>query len=97
MEDISQLTAGQRTAFKRLKLAYKECEKAGIYFTNNYGSLTAWNSEYVNGYSDRVEDVENGIEEPSNSNSFNVANKWSDDTHYIGLTRLGILLIKEQN
>lgn len=42
---VCELTAEQKKAFKKLEKAYKECEKAGIYFANNYGNLMAFNNQ----------------------------------------------------
>lgn len=38
---VCELTTEQKKAFNKLKKAYKECEKAGIYFVNCYGDLMA--------------------------------------------------------
>lgn len=42
---VCELTPEQQRAFNRLKKAYKDCEKAGIYFANNYGDLMAFNKK----------------------------------------------------
>lgn len=39
---VCKLTPEQQRAFNRLKKAYKDCAKAGIYFANNYGDLMAF-------------------------------------------------------
>lgn len=88
--EINELTPVQKKAFNNLKTAYKECIKQKIYFSNNYGSLTAWDGNLVNGYSDRETDLDNPIEEPGNSNCLNIANEWADDDHFIGLTTKGL-------
>lgn len=49
---VCELTAEQKKAFKKLEKAYKECEKTGIYFANNYGNLMAFDSSLVAGYGD---------------------------------------------
>ena len=38
---IFDLTPEQKKAFNRLKRAYNDCLKSGMYFINNYGSYSS--------------------------------------------------------
>lgn len=91
---IFDLTPEQQKAFNRLKKAYSDCEKTGIYFFNNYGSLSAVDKNKICGYGDSKY-YANGVSEISNHevgepvNSIKIANEWADDEHYYGLTEDG--------
>jgi len=91
MKEVN-LTPEQQKLFKKLKKAYSDCEKAGVFFVNNYGSLEGYNSEYVEGYSDK----ENSHSLAYNQyiNSFKIANEWTDDAHFLQLTEKGYLVAK---
>lgn len=97
MNNLCVLTPEQKKAFNRLKLAYKTCLKQGIYFSNNYGALTAWNGPLVNGYSDREDDLENPVEVPYNGNYFTIVNEWADDSHFLDLTDKGVELYENRD
>ncbi len=84
--DILKLSTKQQRAFNRLKKAYSDCEKEGIYFYNYYGHLSAVDSKLVRKYDDEKKD---GIENSFNPNSFNIASEWTDDQHYFHLTEEG--------
>jgi hypothetical protein len=93
--DIFELTEKQKKAFNRLKRAYKDCEKHGIFFFNCYGSLTAVNSELIQGYGDEsslmhstpVDTV--STYEGSPLNYIKIPNEWADDEHMYHLTKKG--------
>lgn len=93
---VCELTAEQKKAFNKLKKAYKECEKAGIYFANNYGNLMAFDSNLVAGYGDDSFSPGGVYEVRLNygcpAHSIKVANEWADDTHTLGLTQKGMEL-----
>lgn len=93
---VCELTAEQIKAFNKLKKAYKECEKAGIYFVNCYGELMAFDNKLVAGYGDDSM-LPNGEYTVKLSNgcpahSMRIANEWADDTHVLGLTKKGMEL-----
>lgn len=50
--DLFELNKEQQKAFNRLKRAYKDCEKLGVFFVNQYGTLTAYNSDLIQGFGD---------------------------------------------
>lgn len=97
---ICELTAEQKKAFNKLKKAYKECEKAGIYFANNYGQLMAFDKNLVAGYGDPLSPP-NGVYKVkliygAPAESMKIANEWSDDTHVLGLTKKGMRLYLQE-
>ena len=73
---VCKLTAEQKKAFNKLKKAYRECEKVGIYFANCYGDLMAFDNKLVAGYGD----------------DSMLPDEWADDTHVLGLTKKGMEL-----
>lgn len=97
---VCELTAEQKKAFKKLEKAYKECEKAGIYFANNYGSLMAFDSSLVAGYGDNSFPPGGEYEVRLNygcpADSIRIANEWADDTHTLGLTKKGMKLYLQE-
>jgi hypothetical protein len=102
--DIFYLTLEQQRAFNRLKKAYKDCEKAGVFFVNRYGSLYAYNSELIDGYGDGAmhanSDNEVAVFDVGNSGqSLKIVPEWCDDegSHYYGMTNKGFKLWSEGN
>lgn len=97
---ICELTIEQKKAFNKLKKAYKECEKAGIYFANCYGELMAFDSKLVAGYGDdsMLPDGEYTVKLSNGcpAHSMRVANEWADDTHTLGLTKKGMKLYLQE-
>ena len=94
------LTAKQKELFNKLKKAYKDCEKSGIYMVNNYGFLEAYNSKWVKLYSDRSSldkshECVVSTHDYSASNYFTIENEWTDDEHLIELTNEGLEKLKE--
>lgn len=93
---VCKLTPEQQRAFNRLKKAYKDCAKAGIYFANNYGDLMAFNKEFVAGYGDMCfrpdGEYEVVLHGGCPAESMRIANEWADDTHVLGLTEKGMRL-----
>lgn len=93
---VCELTAEQKKAFNKLKKAYKECEKAGIYFANCYGDLMAFDKRLVAGYGDAsmppsgVYQVE--LHGSCPAHFIRIANEWADDNHVLGLTKTGMEL-----
>ena len=91
--EVCELTPEQQKAFNKLKKAYKDCEKLGVYFVNIYGSLTAFDKKKVAGYGDKdlrpggVYDIE--LLHGCPAESFKISNEWSDDCHVLGLTPKG--------
>ena len=93
---VCELTTEQKKAFNKLKKAYKECEKSGIYFANCYGDLMAFDKKLVAGYGDDsmppdgeyTVKLHNGCP----AESMRIANEWADDTHVLGLTKKGMKL-----
>lgn len=94
-----ELNPEQAKLFAKLKAAYKACEKAGIYFVNNYGTLQAYDKalvdEYAEDLNERDEDVLQA-DDATTVHTFRIANEWCDDTHYIRLTKKGLKLKREQ-
>jgi len=101
-EDIT-LSPEQVRLFNRLKNAYKACEKAGIYFVNNYGSLEAYPGDLVDDYTDS----ENGMfdknapdifpaDELRTNYCFQTKDSFADDDHYIRLTRKGMEALNQE-
>jgi len=92
--DIFDLTPNQQKAFNRLKKAYKDCQKEGVLFINNYGDLQAVDKKIICGYGDSMMHA-NGVSEVSileartSPNSMKITNEWTDDEHFYGLTKLG--------
>lgn len=93
---VCELTDEQKKAFKKLKKAYKECEKAGIYFANCYGCLMAFDKKLVAGYGDdsMPPDGEYTVKMHNGcpADYMQIANEWADDTHVLGLTKKGMKL-----
>ena len=95
MSTIFDLTPEQQKAFNRLRKAYADCQKAGILFINNYGSLMAVDRDIISGYGDSTFHAE-GLSEVSildagepSENCLKIANEWTDDEHFYGLTQKG--------
>jgi len=89
---IFDLTSEQQKAFNRLKKAYKDCEKTGIFFYNNYGSLGAVDKNKIDGYGDEtISSFKNELiyDDSRRLNTISIANEWADDTHYFHLTKKG--------
>ena len=101
-KEIFDLTERQQRAFNRFEKAYADCIKENIFFFNNYGALTAVDKAKICGYGDSKFNA-NGVAEVSVDeigepiNSIKIANEWSDDTHYYGLTKLGSKLYFTDN
>jgi hypothetical protein len=97
---VCELTPEQQRAFNRLKKAYKDCEKAGIYFANNYGDLMAFNKKLVAGYGDMTMhadgEYEVVLDNGCPAESMRIANEWADDTHVLGLTKKGMKLYLQE-
>lgn len=97
---VCELTPEQQRAFNRLKKAYKDCEKAGIYFANNYGDLMAFNKKLVAGYGDMTMhadgEYEVVLDNVCPAESMRIANEWADDTHVLGLTKKGMKLYLQE-
>jgi hypothetical protein len=83
--EMFELTERQRRAFLKLKRAYEECKKAGVYFYDNYGELSAVDSDKIECYNDNSE---NGIlDNGGNPNTFNIPVSWADDPHYFHINK----------
>lgn len=97
---VCELTAEQKKAFNKLKKAYKECEKAGIFFANNYGYLMAFDKNLVSGYGDDSMPPDGvytvRLTYGSPAESIKVANEWADDIHVLGLTKKGMKLYLQE-
>ena len=91
------LTPEQKKAFAKLKAAYKACEKTGIYFANCYGALQAYDSALVAEYSDNNGENAVDADEYRSTHSFNIANEWADDHHYLQLTPKGMRKIQDND
>ena len=96
---ILPLTPEQVKLFTKLKAAYKACEKAGIYFVNNYGHLQAYDKALVKEYSnserfdtDDADVVSNHDAQPAHE--MKIVNEWCDDEHLIKLTRKGVKYVR---
>lgn len=96
-QTIYDLTPEQTRVFNKLKKAFDDCEKANIYFTNNYGFLQAYDKTLVRGISDRESDLEFPIEDTGGARGIIIANEWSDDKHFLGLTKKGRKLVENDN
>ena len=101
MADIFDLTQPQQKAFNRLKKAYKECEKLGVYFANRYGTLCAYDSNKISsfGTEDWVSDpIVSVYEAGSGLNEIKIVSEWADDDgqHYYGLTEEGLKIYNDQ-
>ena len=98
--EVCRLTPDQEKAFNKLKKAYKDCEKAGIYFANCYGNLTAFDRKKVSDYGDDSMPPDGVMKVRlvygSPAECMKVANEWSDDTHTIGLTKKGAKIYEEE-
>src|SRR6516164_6633544 len=91
----------QKKAFLKLRAAYKACEKAGIFFVNNYGNLEAYDKSIVADYADDSTYTEDDEDILSTSdfycaNTMNIANEWTDDKHLIKLTAKGVKQLKNE-
>ena len=89
------LTHEQKKAFNKLKSAYKACEKTGIFFVNNYGTLQGYDGSQIKGYADSNTYSAKDNDVISNYdfdclNTFRIANEWTDDEHLIKLTEKGV-------
>jgi hypothetical protein len=97
--EIFELTPEQQKAFNRLEKAYRDCEKAGVFFVNRYGDLHAYNSRYINGFGTddflRSEFKLKVVDAIELGNHFSITQEWCDDDilHYYGLTKEGHNLI----
>jgi hypothetical protein len=97
--DIFKLTPEQQRAFNRLKKAYADCLKAGVFFYNTYGSLRAVDRSLINGYSDNTA-AEGHVSDHVLTDAachLNIANEWSDDEHAFHLTPKGWKLFNEDS
>jgi hypothetical protein len=93
---ILPLNPEQEKQFKKLKAAYAACQKAGVYFVNNYGMLLAYDSNLVAAYTDKRSDDAFQADDVYTPNRFRIANEWADDTHYVRLTPQGLAYKKQQ-
>ncbi len=50
---LLDLNKEQQRAFNRLKKAHKDCEKLGVLLVNEYGTMTAYDSNLIESHSDR--------------------------------------------
>ncbi len=100
MSKALDLNKEQKRAFNKLVKTYKECERLGIKFVNCYGTMLAFDKEYVKDYTDRVlineADKKHAISTYENTvvNTFKTDSGWADDEHLIVLTPKGF---KEHN
>lgn len=92
--EVCTLTPEQKKAFNKLKRAYKECEKKGIFFTNIYGTLSAFDGALVKDYGDYDlrPDGEYEIELCGfcPAEGMGIPSEWADDSHILGLTKKGM-------
>lgn len=49
---LLDLNKEQQRAFNRVKKAYRDAEKLGVLWVNQYGTMTAYNKEYIVGHGD---------------------------------------------
>jgi hypothetical protein len=92
------LTPEQKKLFNKLKATYKACKKAGIFFVNSYGTLEAYNSSVIEGYSDKskyneIDDDVISSYDSCCSNTLKFVNEWTDDEHLLKLTPKGKKLL----
>ena len=81
ISEMFELNKTQKTAFDKLKKAFKECEKSGLFFYNNYGTLGVCDSQKIIEYNDTPSEYEDGI--VNNPNEIKLpCYEWSDDRHY---------------
>lgn len=90
MSNALELTNEQKRIFKRLKKAYSDAKKSGIDFYNSYGTLYPYQTRYVERIDDDLEGCHIEVSNASFADSLNIANEWSDDSHFIHLTEEGI-------
>lgn len=95
------LTPEQKNKFKKLKAAYKDCEKAGIRFVNMYGTLEAYDKSIVDGYGDSSAYNKSDSDVLSSydcycENDFKIPTEWTDDEHLIKLTPKGKELLDKR-
>lgn len=100
--EVCALTPEQEKAFNKLKKAYKECEKKGIFFVNIYGSLSAFDSDLVQDYGDYIIRPEGVYEIELGGASYaeylTIPDQFSDDNHILGLTKKGMdLYLSEED
>lgn len=101
-EHLFDLTKTQLDAFKKLKQAYRECEKRGIFFVNHYSHLTAYDSKKICGHQIKIEgDADEWVpRENIRENSFyiEIPQEWPDDEvlHNLRLTERGMKIYKGQ-
>lgn len=81
--ELFELSIKQQRAFNALKKAFKECEKAGLFFYNNYGTLGACSKTKVSAYNDSPSEYEHNRGNVFNPNEFILpCNEWADDAHF---------------
>lgn len=98
--DKITLTPEQAKLFNKLKAAYKACEKAGIYFVNNYGRIEAYDGALVDDYMDSESLSVNGVDVFSADDlrtnySFTSVDSFADDDHFIRLTPKGLKALNQ--
>lgn len=89
--DIAKLNPDQQRAFNRLKKAYEDCKKLGVFFANSYGELIATDSALVSCFGDESmrpnrDSVFVSIENAGSNNSIQIPGEWSDDFNGFWLT-----------
>lgn len=104
--DLFDLNKEQQKAFNRLKRAYKDCEKLGVLFVNQYGTLNAYNSDFIEGFGDdqiapsghNVKLIDAYSKFYGNSNILRTCPGMADDEglHVLGLTDKGFEIYESE-
>jgi len=76
-----ELTKEQKAAMTSLERAFKKCDKAGVLLHNCYGTLIAYNSEFVESVNDDKDEYD-CREGETLYIPYNLTG-WADDEHYI--------------
>lgn len=82
---LFELTIEQKRAFNALKRAINKCEKSGMLFYNNYGTLGLCDKKRVKAYNDQPSEYKDG--DVLNPHEIILpCNEWADDDHFFHAT-----------
>lgn len=98
---VYDLSPAQKKAFEKLRNAYRDCKRKGIFFVNLYGTLYAVDKKLICDYGDKNFPPNAPYTVPNHegfesAESIRIPNEWSDDTHLVGLTEKGYKMLNEE-
>ena len=96
---VFDITPEQKKLVNKMKAAYNACKKAGLMPVNYYGELYFFQLKYVNGYGNRDSGFDPELTVPAhyNASSISITQEWTDDSHLMQLTTLGMKEFKKED